>query len=517
MTRFTHALMEYWRRTPWQVVLLLFAVPFLIRNLLLPMVGDDFSYAFIWNGNDLGNLMDGIGPRERIHSFYDILVSQWSHYFTWGGRTPSMIFIQLFAWLGKIWFDLSNTVVFVLLMLILYWLSVGDTISPARHKGVFLWVMVCMLFGVIDYISTMLWMTGACVYLWSGFWECLFLLPFVTRKHPPMLLMALLGLLAGWSEEAGSMVTVILTASILFFLWKQKRLEKWMVVGFIFLIIGCGILMLCPGSIHRENIMLEYAPEYVLPAEDLFSVRMFWDNFTGGFLPILIWESFLFIPIIIWFLKRKHTPHSTLHTPHSSLHTPPSTLHTPPSSLLTPHSTLLTPQITLFTAGGLLVLCAMMFAPEFELRTGFHSTLFLTVGSAAALKEIAPWLKHALVSTPGRRTAVLTIAGISLAYCLFVLIGCFIVEGSYRQQYNERLSYVMQHRDADSLVVEAYHIPYDLDSYLGPRSITEFHIIYGADIESKTTDNRSLMYARYYGLPPIRIDREVDWKKRNGE
>ena len=148
MTRFTHALMEYWRRTPWQVVLLLFAVPFLIRNLLLPMVGDDFSYAFIWNGNDLGNLMDGIGPRERIHSFYDILVSQWSHYFTWGGRTPSMIFIQLFAWLGKIWFDLSNTVVFVLLMLILYWLSVGDTISPARHKGVFLWVMVCMLFNM---------------------------------------------------------------------------------------------------------------------------------------------------------------------------------------------------------------------------------------------------------------------------------------------------------------------------------------------------------------------------------
>jgi len=67
------------------------------------------------------------------------------------------------------------------------------------------------------------------------------------------------------------------------------------------------------------------------------------------------------------------------------------------------------------------------------------------------------------------------------------------------------------------LVVPFYQIPYNLDSYLGPRSITDFHLIYAADLESKTTDNRSLMYARYYGLPPIRIDREVDWKKRNGD
>ena len=238
MMRFVHALTEYWRRTPWLVVLLLFAIPFLIRNLLLPMVGDDFSYAFIWNGDDLGNLMDNIGPRERIHSFYDIIVSQWSHYFTWGGRTPSMIFIQLFAWIGKIWFDLANTFVFAVLMLVLYWLSIGEMISPAQHKGLFLWVIVGFLFGIIDFMSTMLWMTGTCVYLWSGLWETLFLLPFVTRKHPPVLLMALLGLLAGWSEEAGSLVTVILTAWMIFAFKKQKQLEKWMVVGSIFLLIS---------------------------------------------------------------------------------------------------------------------------------------------------------------------------------------------------------------------------------------------------------------------------------------
>ena len=163
------------------------------------------------------------------------------------------------------------------------------------------------------------------------------------------------------------------------------------------------------------------------------------------------------------------------------------------------------------------MLCAMMFAPEFELRTGFHSTMFLTVGSAASLKETAQYLKQALVATSWRRIITLTIASISMAYGLFVLIGCLVVETSYRQQFDERLSYVKQHQDADMLVVPYYKIPYNLDSWLGPRSITDFHLIYAADLESKTTDNRSLMYARYYGLPPIRIDREVDWKKRNGD
>ena len=102
-----------------------------------------------------------------------------------------------------------------------------------------------------------------------------------------------------------------------------------------------------------------------------------------------------------------------------------------------------------------------------------------------------------------------------LFYALAVMVGCFVVEGSYRHQYDERLAYVNQHRDVDTLVVHAFHIPYRLDNYLGPRSLIDLHLIYGFDLESKPTDNRSLMYAMYYDLPPIRIDREVDWKKRN--
>lgn len=461
-----------------------FAVPFLVRNLLIPMAGDDFSYAFIWDGEHWGNLMDNIGTRERIDSWGDIFVSQWSHYFTWGGRTWSMLWIQFFAWVGKVWFDLANTGVFVLLMLVLYWLAVGRVESPAAHKGTLLWVMVCMQFGVLDYISTMLWMTGACVYLWTGLWECVFLLVMMRGRRLSPFVAAFLGLVAGWSEESGSIVTVVLTTCCLFVYWRRRRLEKWMVTGYVFLLMGCGLLMLAPGSIHREELMLELAPEYVLPAEKLFTAEMFWDNFTEGFLPILVCEGFLLIPIV-WYVRGVRG-----------------------ASFL---------RVVAFTGGGLLVLCAMMFAPEFAARTGFHSTMFLTVASAAAFKEMVPGLKRRLVATPLRRMVTLTAGVLGAGVGLFLMVGCFVIEGSYRRQYEERLATVMERRNEELIVVEAFHIPYDLDRYTLYRSITDMHLVYGADLEAKPTENRSLMYAQYYGLRAIRIDREVDWKKRNGE
>lgn len=468
-----------WETIPWQAVLAAFAVPFLLRNLLLPMMADDYSYAFVWDGEHLGNLMDNIGPRERVDSLGDIFRSQWSHYFTWGGRTPSMMLIQLFAWVGKAWFDVANTLVFSLLMLVLYWMAVGRVETPARHKGVLLWGMVCMLFGVMDYPSTMLWMTGACVYLWTGLWQCLFLLPFVTRRHPSVLLMAGVGLLAGWSEEAGSLVTVFITAVLMYDAWRRKHVERWMVTGTVFLVIGCCLLMCCPGSIYREQLMLEYGTQYVLPAEKLYTWAMFRDNLTGGLLPILAWESFLFVPILLlWWVKHR-----------------------------------VDRSVLLFTCGGLLVLCAMMFAPEFALRTGFHSTLFLTVASGAALYRVAPWLRSWVRGTPFRSVAAKTMAAVAVVYGLLVMAGCFWIEVSLRQQADRRQAYVRQHRDEPLIVVDAFRIPHGIDRWIGPRSLTDFHLIYGADLEYRPTDNRSLMYARYHGLKAIRTNRDVDWRK----
>ena len=97
------------------------------------------------------------------------------------------------------------------------------------------------------------------------------------------------------------------------------------------------------------------------------------------------------------------------------------------------------------------------------------------------------------------------------------MAGCFWVEVSLRQQADERLAYIEQHRDEPLIVVKAFHIPHDIDRWLGTRSITDFHLIYGVDLEYEPTDNRSLMFAQYHGLKAIRTDRKVDWKIKNRE
>ena len=95
------------------------------------------------------------------------------------------------------------------------------------------------------------------------------------------------------------------------------------------------------------------------------------------------------------------------------------------------------------------------------------------------------------------------------------MTGCFLIEVSLRQQADERLAYVHQHRSEPLIVVNAFRIPYGIDRWIGPRSLTDFHLIYGADLEYKPTDNRSLMYARYHGLKAIRTNRDVDWEMKN--
>ena len=83
-------------------MLLVFMGIFFVPNLMLPMVSDDIPYAFIWDGEDRGNLLDGVGPRERIASFGDIVKSQYSHYMTWGGRVIGIGLTQLFPGRARI-------------------------------------------------------------------------------------------------------------------------------------------------------------------------------------------------------------------------------------------------------------------------------------------------------------------------------------------------------------------------------------------------------------------------------
>ena len=484
-----------WQRLNWQMLLFFGAGVFLWRNILMPMVGDDYSYAFIWDGANAGNLMDGIGPRQRITSLADIVVSQWSHYFTWGGRGPALFAVQFFAWqrgAHELLFPVFNTAFFVLLVFVLFWLAAGRIEHLRKSKAGLLWLLLGLFFAIPSYIYTMVWLTGACVYLWTAVVECAFLLPYalaywqddlpLNKSGWAMPVMALLGLLAGWSVEPGAIVTLLITLAFLVMFYRQKKLQSWQLVGVGFFMAGFLLLMLAPGSMERLRLMQELAPEYIMPPELLWTPIMFLYNFVEGFVPVFLGELPLWIPVVLCLRYGQCSREWKRY-------------------------------IRLFAAGSMLVLCAMMFSPDFRAHGAYHSVIFLLVASTAALRAVMPIVAAKCRQVPKIRLGVSLLCFAAIGSWLLSTVLCLIIETSYSQQWAEREKIVNEHRQDDLIVVPAIELPGHLDKITGNRSVTETILTFGADLENDPRDNRSNMYAQYHGVKGVVIDKQIDWGK----
>ena len=109
---------------------------FYILNYLMPLAfGDDYLYAFIWQGNPM--YVPLAEDAVRITSLQDLLVSQYSFYHTWSGRVINNTLSQFFVWAGKDVFNAFNSVVCVLLVLEIYWCAnkgkIIDKIAARRN------------------------------------------------------------------------------------------------------------------------------------------------------------------------------------------------------------------------------------------------------------------------------------------------------------------------------------------------------------------------------------------------
>ena len=484
-----------WQRLSWQMLFVFGAGVFLWRTILLPMVADDYSYAFIWDGANAGNLMDGIGPRERINSLQDIFTSQLSHYFTWGGRVPALFAAQFFIWQSGehgYLFDVFNFLFFILLVLVLFWLAAGRIESPGRSKAGLCWLLLGLFFALPSYIYTMLWMTGACVYLWTSVVVCAFLLPYARsfahgdfwqdKGWGCVISLFVLGLWAGWSMETVSMAAVFLTLAFLLLAYRQKKLRRWQVAGFCGLVMGALLLMLAPGNMERVRLMEELAPDYTMPPELLWTPVMFLYNFVEGFLPVFTGELPLLVPILLCLRYDLGSREEKRY-------------------------------MGLFTAASFLILAAMMFSPDFRAHGAYHSVIFLLVASTKALRIMLPWGAKKCAQFAKLRLGMAVLGFSTLGLWLAATVICLIIETSYSQQWAAREQLIAQHRQDDPVVVPAIEIPWRLDKITGSRSVTETLLMFGGDLESNPKDNRSNVYAQYHGLKGIVIDKKIDWGK----
>lgn len=217
----------------------------LLMNHWMPLHRDDYDYSLIW------------GTAVHVASFSDVLQSMWNHYLTHGGRMVTVFGLDLFLWLGKVWFDIANAAIFTGMALLLYFHAIRD-VKFGKEPGILALIAFLMWLCLPHFGEVAVWKSGSTVYLWSGLCAAAFLLPYnlflagnLHFGRGMALPMLLLGILAGWSVENLAVTVVTVTVLISFYAWKKGNLELWMPVGAVGTFLGFLGILAAPGNYVR--------------------------------------------------------------------------------------------------------------------------------------------------------------------------------------------------------------------------------------------------------------------------
>lgn len=227
---------------------LIFALMFVLNRYTF-YVADDYTY--------MNSFAD---DNTRIKSIFEIFPSMYSHLFTMNGRIVAHFFVQFFLLFPSWIFDLINACVFVALIYCLYkYFFQKNEINILVVLGIFsaIWYFV-PAFG-----QTILWLDGACNYLWGVTFSLIYLYPYVsflksgTIKHKhikSMTVYVVSGVFVGNYLETSSFCTILFAVavcSICRFILKRK-VPGYLVWGIISMLAGFAVLMLSPGTLKNK-------------------------------------------------------------------------------------------------------------------------------------------------------------------------------------------------------------------------------------------------------------------------
>ena len=241
--------------------LLLFGGIIFLFNYKTFLQWDDFKLVFIWperifldNEGFLNN------PTERVMCFKDILISQYNHYFTWGGRTVVHIIAQFLLYIDPLKADVLNTLMYLVYVLLIYY----HIIAKGKHD-VLLFVGINFMVWILQpvFSETILWLTGSANYLWGTSIVLMFLLPFRLYDNQRLprqtfvkcIGMLVLGVIAGWTNENTAAATIFAAFIFLLYFYSQKwRVPTWAILGIAGALIGYIIMISAPGNLVRADL-----------------------------------------------------------------------------------------------------------------------------------------------------------------------------------------------------------------------------------------------------------------------
>lgn len=232
-----------------------FFVLIFVLNRMYPIHSDDWMYSFVFYEK----------PVRFIGNISDIIVSQYNHYFYWGGRNVVHFIDQLLLFISPSVREIINSLAFVAFILMIYKISkTKNTIQPT----LFLFIGLLSWMGLPTFPQTVVWITGSANYLWGTLIVLYFMSFYIaylkTEKASDSTIKRIFfligGIIAGWTNE-NLVVALIFSILVIFCFYRLMliRIPVWAIIGFIGVCIGCIIMLAAPGNFirsHDTNIAL---------------------------------------------------------------------------------------------------------------------------------------------------------------------------------------------------------------------------------------------------------------------
>ncbi len=248
------AFMEKHRKKIFWILVVAAFVSIFAYNFLTPYMSDDYFYKF---------------EVRQAKNIFDLIKQQYREYISNSGRVIGQFNVRLSLVFDKQVFNVVNSLMFTALVFLIY-----ANIKRKKKYDIFVLLLIITFLWryAVDFGQTMLWICGACNYLWGS----VMILGFVTffrhllaraerMKHPVPAAVGtfFFAIAAGWCNEntsGGGFLLILLFG--LNFWWDRKKEGKkafYPFMGTAALGMCCGMLgmLMAPGVRSRSQVMRE--------------------------------------------------------------------------------------------------------------------------------------------------------------------------------------------------------------------------------------------------------------------
>ncbi len=241
------------------VICLVSFATMLFLNSTTHFAADDFAYNFIFleeGSQNPGEFATG----ERLDSISDIFTSMKAHYNTVNGRVLLHFIVQLMMLVGKPFFNVCNSLVFVALIFLIYLHCKG---KHKTHNAVIFCMAALAVWTFVPGCGvTLFWLDGSVNYLWGSVIRLAALLPFRyyadggESKHNALMnvLMAVLSFAAGATNEntAAALIGMMILYIVLY-KTRKYRIRVWHITSAVFAVAGYLFMTLAPATSVRMD------------------------------------------------------------------------------------------------------------------------------------------------------------------------------------------------------------------------------------------------------------------------